>query len=80
MRNLKAAVEAARGKISDIVQITTHLVNYNPSQLDVITGEIAECFSSECLPTNTLVGISSLSTDGLLAEIGGIAVTNSPLP
>ncbi len=70
MRNLKAAVEAARGKISDIVQITTHLVNYNPSQLDVITGEIAECFSSECLPTNTLVGISSLSTDGLLAEIG----------
>ena len=79
MRNLKAAVEAGGGKMSDIVQITTHVVNYDPGQLDDITGTIAEFFSPECLPANTLVGISSLSTDGLLIEIGGIAVTDSPL-
>lgn len=75
MRNLKAAVETGGGQISDIVQITTHVVNYDPSQLDEITGTIAEFFQPECLPTNTLVGIASLSTDGLLIEIGGIAVT-----
>jgi len=75
MRNLKAAVEIGDGQISDIVQITTHVVDYDPAQLDDITGTIAEFFEPDCLPTNTLVGIASLSTKGLLIEIGGIAVT-----
>ena len=75
MRNLKAAVETGGGQISDIVQMTTHVVNYDPSTLDDITGTIAEFFEPDCLPTSTLVGINSLSTLGLLIEIGGIAVT-----
>jgi enamine deaminase RidA (YjgF/YER057c/UK114 family) len=74
MRNLKAAVETGGGEISDIVQISTHVVHYDPSQLDDITGTIAVFFQPECLPTNTLVGVESLSTEGLLIEIGGIAV------
>ena len=77
MRNLKSAVEAAGGKITDVVQITTHVVDYEPNQLDDITGTIAEFFPPENLPTNTLVGVTSLSTAGLLIEIGGIAVTDS---
>ena len=77
MRNLKAAVEMGGGHISDIVQITTHVVDYDPIQLDDITGTIAEFFEAENLPTNTLVGIESLSTEGLLIEIGGIAVANA---
>ena len=77
MKNLKAAVEAGVGEISDIVQITTHVVDYDPTQLDEITGTIAEFFSPEYLPTNTLVGVTSLSTKGLLIEIGGIAVTDA---
>jgi len=78
--NLTAAVEAAGGKLSDMVQITTHVVNYDPSQLDVITGTIGEFFAPDALPANTLVGVASLSTDGLLIEIGGVAVTDSHLP
>ena len=74
MRNLKAAVETGGGEISDIVQITTHVVHYDPNQLDDITGTIAEFFQPECLPTTTLVAVESLSTEGLLIEIGGIAV------
>jgi enamine deaminase RidA (YjgF/YER057c/UK114 family) len=74
MRNLKAAVETGGGEILDIVQISTHVVHYDPSQLDDITGTIAAFFQPECLPTNTLVGVESLSTEGLLIEIGGIAV------
>jgi len=76
MRNLKSAVETGGGQISDIIQITTHVVDYDPSQLDEITGTIADFFKPECLPTNTLVGIASLSTKGLLIEIGGIAIVN----
>ena len=75
MRNLKSAVETGGGQISDIVQITTHVVKYDPIQLEDITGTIAEFFKPECLPTNTLVGVNSLSTAGLLIEVGGIAVT-----
>ena len=75
MLNLKSAVETGGGQISDIVQITTHVVNYDPTQLEDITGTIAEFFEPECLPTNTLVGINSLSTEGLLIEIGGIAIS-----
>jgi len=77
MRNLKAAVETGGGHISDILQITTHVVDYDPKQLDDITGTIAEFFEPKCLPTNTLVGVSSLSTPGLMIEIGGIAVTEA---
>jgi len=77
MENLKAAVETGGGHISDIVQLTTHVVDYDPRQLDDITGTIAEFFEPDCLPTNTLVGIASLSTPGLLIEIGGIAVTDN---
>lgn len=77
MKNLKVAVEIAGGQISDILQITTHVVDYKPEQLDDITGTIAEFFEPECLPTNTLVGVTSLSTPGLLIEIGGIAVTEA---
>ena len=77
MRNLKAAVETGGGQISDILQITTHVVDYDPKQLDDITGTIAEFFEPKCLPTNTLVGVSSLSTPGLMIEIGGIAITEA---
>jgi enamine deaminase RidA (YjgF/YER057c/UK114 family) len=77
MRNFKTAVETGGGQMSDIVQITTHVVNYDPIQLEDITGTVAEFFEPQCLPTNTLVGVTSLSTNGLLIEIGGIAVIES---
>ena len=74
LRNLTTAVESGGGQISDIVQITIHVVNYDPTQLDDIAGTLSEFFPPECLPANTLVGVDSLSTDGLLIEITGIAV------
>lgn len=77
LQNLKTAVESASGEISDIVQLTIHVVNFHPDQLDDIAGTLLEFFPPENLPANTLVGVSSLSTDGLLIEITGIAVTGS---
>lgn len=77
MRNLQAAIETAGGQMTDIVQITTHVVNYDPSELDTITTTIAGFFPLECLPANTLVEVASLSTPGLLIEIGGIAVVTA---
>jgi len=80
MRNVKAAVEANGGALSDIVQLTTHVVNYDFDQLDPITETIEGFFSPDSLPTNTMVGVTALSTDGLLIEITGVAVTDSLTP
>lgn len=76
-RNLKMAVEAAGGAMHDIVQITIYVVKYDPSQLDRIAGTIAEFFPADRLPANTLIGVESLSIDGLLIEISGIAVIDA---
>ncbi len=73
--NMATAVEAGGGAMSDIVQITLHVVNYRPDRLNHIAGTLAEFFTPECLPAISLVGVVSLSTDGLLIEITGIAVT-----
>jgi enamine deaminase RidA (YjgF/YER057c/UK114 family) len=76
LRNMKTAVEAAGGTLSDIVQITLHIVNYSPDQLNPIAGTLREFFPPDRLPANTLVAVSSLSVEGLLIEITGIAVTD----
>lgn len=76
-RNLETAVEAGGGTMTDVVQLTIHVVDYNPDQLDRIAGTIAEFFPRDRLPSNTLVGVQSLSTRGLLIEITGIAVVRA---
>lgn len=80
MRNVQAAVEAGGGQLSDIVQFTTHVVNYEYDQINLITETMTESFAPDALPTNTMVGVTALSTDGLLIEITGVAVTDAPLP
>lgn len=77
LRNMKTAVEAAGGELSDIVQITLHIVNYSPDQLNPVAGTLREFFPPDRLPANTLVAVSSLSVEGLLIEITGIAVTDT---
>lgn len=77
LRNLETAVEAGGGTMTDVVQLTIHVVDYNPDQLDRIAGTIAEFFPRDRLPSNTLVGVQSLSTRGLLIEITGIAVVRA---
>ena len=76
-RNLETAVEAGGGAMTDIVQLTIHVVDYSPDQLDRIAGTIAEFFPRDRLPSNTLVGVQSLSTKSLLIEITGIAVVGT---
>ncbi len=79
LRNFRMAVEAGGAQMRDVVKLTTCVVGYHPDQLAVITGVIAEFFPSDRFPTNTLIGVQSLSTAGLLVEIDGVAVTDSPV-
>ena len=77
LRNLETAVAAGGGTMTDVVQLTIHVVDYDPDQLDRIAGTITEFFPQDRLPSNTLVGVQSLSTRGLLIEITGIAVVRA---
>lgn len=77
LRNLETAVKAGGGTMTDVVQLTIHVVDYNPDQLDRIAGTITEFFPRDRLPANTLVGVQSLSIRGLLIEITGIAVVRA---
>ncbi|NIQ38907.1 MAG: RidA family protein [Proteobacteria bacterium] len=77
-RNLQIAVEGGGGKLSDIVKLTIYVVNYKAEQMSAVTGVIGEFFPDESLPANSLIGVESLSTKGLLVEIEGIAVTDAP--
>jgi len=80
LSNMKTAIEAGGGKLTDIVKITTYVVKYRPEQLAVVAGVLEEFFPRQSLPANTLVGVESLSTDGLLVEIEAVAVTDAPIP
>ena len=78
LTNLKRNVEAAGASMSDMVKITTFVVDYDQRQLPGIIDVIGEYFPAEHQPTNTLIGIDCLAVEGLLIEIEGIAVTDKP--
>ena len=79
LTNLKRNVEAAGASMTDMVKITTYVVNYDPRQLQGIIDVIGEYFPEDYQPTNTMIGVDCLAVDGLLIEIEGIAVTDKPL-
>ncbi len=74
MANLKAAVEAAGGQLTDIVQITRFMVDQDANQ-DAINAAIAVAWDSDHRPASTSVEIPRLATGPrFVLEIAAIAV------
>ena len=74
MANLKMAVEAAGGQLTDIVQLTRFMVDQDANQ-DAINAAIAMAWGSDHRPASTSVEIPRLATDPrLVLEIAAIAV------
>jgi len=69
--NIKAVIEAAGGRLDDVVQITTFLANMD--DLDAIHDGRREFFSGD-FPTATVVEVSRLGMEDLLLETQVIAV------
>ena len=78
MKNL--VTKAAGGGFEDIVKLTTFVVDYDPAQREIVLDTVAEFFPPQRTPANSLIGIDSLSVNGLLVEIEAIAVTDRPMP
>lgn len=72
VNNLKSVLDAGGGRITDVVQMTAHIVDC-PKNGDVIMTAISKCFDGHC-PTSTVAGVSELITDPrLLVEITAVA-------
>ena len=74
LRNLRAAVEAGGGTMSDIVALRIYVVNYSPTCADTISTALRECFSREGSPAATWLGVQSLATPDFLVEIEATSV------
>ncbi len=74
MENLRMAVEAAGGELTDVVHLNRFMVDQAADQ-DAINAAIAEAWGSDHRPASTSVEIPRLATDPrLLLEISAIAV------
>lgn len=73
LRNIKAAVEAAGGTLSDIVLLRIYFVHQTAPNLEAIGSALREVFTTNP-PTSTWIGVSSLAVRDFLIEIEAIAV------
>lgn len=74
LRNIRSAVEAAGGNLTDVVSVRIHVVNYKPEDAGPIGEAFREFFPGDGPPASTLIGVSSLAVKDFLIEIEAIAV------
>ncbi|MDQ6712199.1 MAG: RidA family protein [Candidatus Dormibacteraeota bacterium] len=74
--NLRAALEGAGVKPTDVVKLTTYVVGYKPEIRPVLGEARSTVFGPGDLPASTLVGVQALAEPGYLIEVEAIAVTD----
>ena len=74
LSNLRAAVEAAGGTLTDVVALRLYVVNYKPEDAAVIGTALREFFPANQAPASTWVGVSALAVADFLIEIEAVAV------
>jgi 2-iminobutanoate/2-iminopropanoate deaminase len=73
MRNFQAVVEAGGMRMSDVVKITTFMLDV--TQYEAMA-RVRSQYLSEPYPASTLVEVTNLLYPNLLVEIDGIAVSS----
>jgi enamine deaminase RidA (YjgF/YER057c/UK114 family) len=74
LNKIKALVEAAGGRMSDIVKLTIYVTDI--SKRAEISAVRREFFSGD-MPCSTLLGITALSAPDLVVEVDAMAVIGS---
>lgn len=72
--NLKIALKAAGAEFTDVVKMTTYIVNYQPEHIPLLREIRANYLSPTQPPANTLLGVQALFHPDILVEIEAIAV------
>jgi enamine deaminase RidA (YjgF/YER057c/UK114 family) len=76
MRNVGLVLAVAGASYSDIVKITTYVVNYQPANRAIIGNARAAFFANGKPPASTLIGVAALALPEWLVEIEAIAVVD----
>lgn len=71
--NLRIVLDGVGAKPHQVTKITTYVVNYDQSMLDVMTLYVEKTFG-DSLPAQTLVPVPRLALDGMLFEVDAVAV------
>lgn len=71
--NLHIALKAANVNPKQVVKLTTYIVNYDQSMLNIMTSQLVKLFD-KALPAQTLVPVQRLALDGMLFEVDAVAV------
>mgnify|MGYP000376653619 CR=1 FL=1 len=71
--NLRIALDAANAKPNQVAKLTTYVVNYDQSMLDVMTLHVRKTFG-KALPAQSLVPVPRLAIDGMLFEVDAVAI------
>lgn len=72
--NVRTAVEASGGTISDVVSLRIYVVAYGPDKAAAVGDALREAFSGPAKPATTWIGVVSLADPGFLIEIEATAV------
>lgn len=73
-QHLITTLAQAGASAADVVKLNVYVVNYKPEDLKTIMEARRQFFPKEDPPASTLVGVTSLASEGLLVEIEAIAV------
>jgi enamine deaminase RidA (YjgF/YER057c/UK114 family) len=71
--NLRLALAAVGADFGHVVKMTTYIVDYEPSQRDVLGAARSEAMA-DALPASTLIGVQALADPAYLLEIEAVAV------
>jgi enamine deaminase RidA (YjgF/YER057c/UK114 family) len=72
--NLRYCLRFAGANFEDIVKMTTYVVNYKPTDIDIVREVRKGYLSKENPPASTLVGVQALAHPEYMIEIEAIAV------
>lgn len=73
-RNIRKAVEAVGGTLTDIVALRIYVVDYQAECGTAVGTALRECFSTENPPASTWIGVQALADPEFLIEIEATAV------
>ena len=71
--NLRLALAAVGADFSNVVKMTTYIVNYRPELREAL-GAARTAAMGQALPASTLVGVQALAMPGYMIEVEAIAV------
>ncbi|MFT4564451.1 MAG: enamine deaminase RidA (YjgF/YER057c/UK114 family) [Gammaproteobacteria bacterium] len=75
--SLREQLTDAGGALSDIVKLTTYIVDYQATQLDVFRQVRNEFFAQSNRPASTLIGVAALALPEYRVEIEATAILSA---